>query len=276
MDFVPAEIPIFDVARQHAGVSVVGVGGCALGRGGPADDHLGFHILHRGEFHVEVWAAVKQHLWFGDKVAVVRVILPLVSVLVTAPLVGRGHVVLHWPDGRGVVVEVVVQVEQTRIDGGVRVVHGHAFKRQIAWCISVPNLDDDAVLDEDGAVVVDGAGIVHRDHAAGQHVGARMEVIQGGVTPQAGDGCRNGRVLMRAWCGGIVLPQGSVVQWDVGLVPPAVLVGPAHRVDQHALGGAKDRTVSTIVVQFDPGVCTEHDDAGVGFEDGVPRQSARR
>ncbi len=183
VDFVTAEVPILDVARQHAGVSVVGVRGCALGGGGPADDHLGFDVLHRGEFQVEVWAAVKQHLWFGDKVAVVRVILPLVTVLVTAPFVGRGHVVLHWPHGRSVVVEVVVQVEQTWVDGGVRVVHGHAFEGQVAGSVTVPHFDDDAVLDEDGAVVVDGAGIVHRDHASGQHVGARMDVVQGGVAP---------------------------------------------------------------------------------------------
>ena len=128
VNLVPAEVPVFDVARQHAGVGVVGVGRCALGGGGPADDHLGFDVLHGGEFEVEVGPAVQEHLRLGDEFAVVGVVLPLVAVLVAAPFVGRGHVVLHRPNRGGVVVQVVVQVKQARVDGGVRVVHGDAFE----------------------------------------------------------------------------------------------------------------------------------------------------
>ena len=89
VDLVSAEVPILDVARQHAGVGVVGVGRCALGGGGPADDHLGFDVLHGGEFEVEVGTSMQEHLRFGDEFAVVGVVLPLVAVLITAPLVGR-------------------------------------------------------------------------------------------------------------------------------------------------------------------------------------------
>ena len=169
-----------------------------------------------------------------------------------------------------------MQVKQARVDGGVRVVHGDAFEGQFAGRIAVPDLDDDAVFDKDRAVVVHGAGIVHGHHAALEHVRPRVDVVEVGVAAQASDGGAHGGVFVSAGCRCVVLPKAAVVQRDVGSVPPAVLVGPAHRIDEGPFRGAEHRTVAAVVVQLKARIGTEDDDALVGLQDGVPRQAAGR
>ena len=121
-----------------------------------------------------------------------------------------------------------------------------------------------------------GAGIVHGHHAALEHVRPRVDVVEVGVAAQTRDGSTDRGVFVGAGCRCVVLPKAAVVQRDVGSVPPAVLVGPAHRIDEGPFRGAEHRTVAAVVVQLKARVGTEDDDALVGLQDGVPGQTAGR
>ena len=121
-----------------------------------------------------------------------------------------------------------------------------------------------------------GAGIVHRHHASLEHVRSGVNVVEVGVAAQASDGGAHSGVFVSAGCRCVVLPKAAVVQRDVGSVPPAVLVGPAHRIDEGPFRGAEHRAVAAVVVQLKARIGTEDDDALVGLQDGVPGQTAGR
>ena len=120
-----------------------------------------------------------QHLWFGDLFAVVWVVFPFVPVVVPAPCVAVvfRQVRSHVPQRRLIVVEVVVKVEQTRINGAVGLQHGNIGELDVGRYIVFPNSLNHPISDQDMSVVDDIRFTGHGNNTPFEHVGSRVSVV---------------------------------------------------------------------------------------------------
>ena len=275
VNFIPAEVVVFDVPRQDGGVAVFGVAGAALCSG--CSTHEGFHfdVLHRLRFHVPIRPRVNQHLRFGNLFAVVRVVFPFVAVVVAAPLVSvvLGEVRGHVPQGRLVVVQVIVKVEQARINRAVGFQHGHVGQLDVGRDFVFPDSLDHPVLHQNVAFVDDVSLAGHGHNSAFQHVGAFMDVVVQSVAAHHVLGHGVGFPVAPARCGRVDFGNRTVEGLDVGGVPPRVLSGIGERVDEVARTVRDGRRVAVPIIQFNSRTLSEDDDVSVGLDGGVPRET---
>ena len=168
---VAPEVVVLDVARQDPRERLVVVRWTTLHGGRAAGDLLHLGILDRRFLEIPVGAALDEALRPGDRRLVAGVVLPLVAVGVETTL---QFVIPQW---QHVVVNVIVHVDESRVDRPAGVNHIHAPDVR-PWGLSIlPHRLNDTILDEHIAPVEHRILRVHGYHPALEDVLAIVDVV---------------------------------------------------------------------------------------------------
>ncbi len=165
-------------------------------------------------------------------------ILPFVPVVVAPPgvaLLGR-EMGLHVPQRGLVVVEVVVQVDQTGVNRCVGVNHMNVGQLHIRWNVVFPHGLNHAVFDQEVSFVDHVSLAGHRHQTSFQDIGPGVNVIGHPVATDHVLGDRKGGAVSPTGGRGCDLLDGAVEVFDIGRVPPRILARVGQRVHHMAAG----------------------------------------
>ena len=276
VNFIPAKIVIFDIAGKNGCVTVVRIAWAALCCRCTSNDGFHFDVFHGLRFHVPVGTRVHQHLWFRDLFAIIRMVLPFVAVVVAAPFISVlcRKVGVHIPKRGLVVVQMVVEVNKTGIDGPVGFNHRNIGQLYVTGDLVSPNSLDEAILNQNVSFVDDRCFSSHWHNTALQDICAFVDVVAEAVAADhvLCDGV--GVTSTPAWRRRIHFGDGSVFCLHVRRVPPRIFTGIGDAVHELTRGVRNGSRVSVPIIQLNTGTVSEDNDVSSCFDRSIPSQTA--